>query len=102
MGQRITQADLEAQIESEWYINAADGVVPDDFQPPVPAVHPLRQITICVLVLKNGFKLVGVNEGSVDPTNFDPEIGRKYAREKAVEQMWPLLGYELKTKLSGH
>jgi hypothetical protein len=97
---RITDADVEGAIASEWYINAGDGVVPDDFQPPVPAEHPLRQVTICVLVLRNGYKLVGVNEGPVSADNFDAEIGRQYARKKAVDQIWPLLGYELRTKLS--
>jgi hypothetical protein len=97
---RITEADVEGAIASEWYINAGDGVVPDDFQPPVPAKHQLRQVTICVLVLRNGYKLVGVNEGPVSADNFNAEIGRKYARQKAVDQVWPLLGYELRTKLS--
>jgi hypothetical protein len=97
---RITEADVEGAIASEWYINAGDGVVPDDFQPPVPAKHPLRQVTICVLVLRNGYKLVGVNEGPVSADNFDAEIGRKYARQKAVDQVWPLMGYELRSKLA--
>lgn len=97
---RITPADIEATIESEWYINAGTGVVPDDFQPPVPVDHPLRQVTICVLILKNGFKIVGVNEGPVSAANFDAELGRQYARQKAVDQIWPLLGYELRSKLA--
>lgn len=95
---RITAADVEAEIASEWYINAADGVVPDEFQPPVPADHPLRQITICVLILRNGHKIVGVNEGPVSAANFNAELGRQYARQKAIDQVWPLLGYELQTK----
>lgn len=37
---RITPADLEANIASTWYINAGEGVTPDDFMPPVPANHP--------------------------------------------------------------
>ena len=59
---RVTPADLEAAISSEWYINAADGVPEDEFHPPVPSNHPLRLLrllTFCVLVLRNGFTVTG-------------------------------------------
>ncbi len=95
---RITSADVEANIASEWYINAGDGVKPDDFQPPVPANHPLRLLTFCVLVLKNGFTVTG-ESACASPENFDAEVGRKIARRNAVDKIWPLMGYELKTRL---
>ena len=62
-------------------------------------IAPLNQVTICVLVLKNGTKVIGVNTGPVSPSNFDAELGRKLAREQATNQIWPMLGYELRTKL---
>lgn len=97
---RITPADIEAAIASEWYINAGAGVVPDNFQPPVPVNHPLRLITICVLILRNGYRIVGVNEGPVSGANFDAELGKRLAREKATDQIWPLMGYALKEQLA--
>ena len=96
---RITPADLEANIASEWYINAGDGVVLDDFQPPVPANHPLRLLTFCVLVLKNGFTVTG-ESACASPENFDAELGKKIARQSAVAKVWPLMGYELRSKLA--
>lgn len=96
---RITPADLEANIASEWYINAGDGVVQDDFQPPVPANHPLRLLTFCVLVLKNGFTVTG-ESACASPENFDAELGKKIARQNAVAKVWPLMGYELRSKLA--
>lgn len=96
---RVTPADLESAIASTWYINAGTGVVPDDYQPPVPVNHPLNLLTICVLILNNGHRIVGVNEGPVSPANFDAEIGRKIARQKAVSQLWQLLGFSLKERL---
>ena len=96
---RITPADLEANIASEWYINAGDGVVPDDFHPPVPANHPLRLLTFCVLVLKNGFTVTG-ESACASPENFDAELGKKIARQNAVAKVWPLMGYELRSKLA--
>jgi hypothetical protein len=32
----------------------------------------------------------------VNPSDFDAEIGRNYAREKAKEKIWSLEGYRLK------
>lgn len=95
---RVTPADIEAAIASEWYIIAADGVPHDGFHAPVPARHPLRQLTFCVLVLRNGFTVTG-ESACASPENFDAELGRKIARQNAVSKMWPLLGYALKCEL---
>ncbi len=96
---RITPADIEANIASEWYLNAGESVIPDGFQPPVPAQHPLHLLTFCVLVLKNGFTVTG-ESACASPENFDAETGRKVARQNAVAKVWPLMGYELKSKLA--
>jgi len=96
---RVTPADIEANIASEWYINGGSGVVPDSFQPPVPAEHPLRLLTFCVLVLRNGFTVTG-ESACASPENFDAELGRKVARTNAINKVWPLMGYELRSRLS--
>ena len=96
---RVTPADIDANIDSIWYINPATGVVPDDFQPPVPANHPLRLLTFCVLVLKNGFTVTG-ESACASPENFDAAIGRKIAYENAKQKIWPLMGYALKNQLT--
>ena len=100
---RITQADIEANIASEHYFTAAEGVsgsdLPPEVQPPVPASHPLNLLTFCVLVLKNGFTVTG-ESACASPENFDAELGRKIARQNAVAKIWPLMGYELRSKLS--
>lgn len=59
----------------------------------------LGLLTFCVLVLRNGHRIVGVNEGPVSAENFDAELARKLARQKAIDQIWPLMGYELRSKL---
>lgn len=56
------------------------------------------KMTACVLTLENGHEVVGI-AGVVDPGMYDIEIGSKYAREKAVEQLWPLLGYVMQVKM---
>jgi hypothetical protein len=95
---RLTPADIDRAISSEWYINAGEAIVPDGFHPPVPAVHPLRLITFCILVLKNGYTVTG-ESACVSPENYDQEIGRKIARENARQKIWELEGYLLKQDL---
>ncbi|MBR8161990.1 hypothetical protein KDW98_12535 [Burkholderia vietnamiensis] len=59
---------------------------------------PLSLLTFCVLALRNGFTVTG-ESACVSPENFDAEIGRKVARAKAIEKIWPLEGYLLKQRL---
>ena len=101
---RITPADIEANIASEHYFTANHGVQgeylsrPGDFAGlPVPTA--LHLLTFCVLVLRNGFTVTG-ESACASPENFDAEIGRRIARENAAQKIWPLMGYELRSKLS--
>ena len=98
---RVTPADIEANIASEHYFTASEGVFGaypgfGDF-PQVPSA--LGLLTFCVIVLKNGFTVTG-ESACASPENFDAEIGRKIARQNAVQKVWPLLGYELRERLT--
>ena len=102
---RVTPADLQANIESWWYFTAAEGAngaaaagTPYSEQPPLGANSPLRLLTFCVLVLRNGFTVTG-ESACASPENFDPEIGRKIARQNAEQKIWPLMGYVLKERI---
>ena len=65
-----------------------------------PMKHPaLKLLTFCVIVLKNGFTVTG-ESACASPENFDAELGRKIARQNAVQKMWSLMGYALKEKLA--
>lgn len=95
---RVTPADLQANIVAEHYFTAADGVeggIVAGYKYP----GPLDLLTFCVLVLANGFTVTG-ESACASPENFDAEIGRKIARENAVQKIWPLMGYALKCELS--
>lgn len=101
---RVTPSDIAANISSEHYFTAGDGycgaaslcveeggiIAPPD---------QLDLLTFCVLILKNGFTVTG-ESACASPENFDEEIGRKIARENAINKVWPLMGYSLKQKLS--
>lgn len=106
---RVTPADIELNIASEHYFTALQGArhaVLDavaDGETPEPAPMPLRPelglLTFCVLVLKNGFMVTG-ESACASPENFNVQIGRKVARGNAVDKIWPLMGYELKSRLA--
>ena len=107
---RITPADIEANIASEHYFTAWEGAQlaywgdsdPEDPKPEEgePAKDgPLSLLTFCVLVLRNGFTVTG-EIACVSPENFDAEVGRKIARQNAVQKIWPLMGYELRSQLA--
>ena len=99
---RVTPADIEANIASEQYFTAADGArMSPDGNWPIHSVNTgsLGLLTFCVLVLRNGFTVTGEN-ACASPENFDAEVGRKIARQNAVNKIWPLLGYELRSKLA--
>ena len=101
---RVTPADIEANIASEHYFTAEDGVVGEERMSPedyfYARIDPqLSLLTLCVLVLKNGFTVTG-ESACASPENFDAEIGRKIARQNAVQKIWPLLGFRLRDKLA--
>lgn len=101
---RVTLEDIEAEIASEHYFTAGAAA---DYAPgavntvTVPGELPtsLHLLTFCVLVLRNGFTVTG-ESACASPENFDAEIGRKIARQNAVQKIWPLLGFRLRDKLA--
>ena len=101
---RVTPAQVQDEIKGEWYFDGQDGVAgfnlrtPPDGRQPITGTYALRLLTICVLALKNGFIVTG-ESACASAENFDAEIGRSIARANAVNKIWPLMGYALKTAL---
>lgn len=90
---RITPADIEAAIASEHCFTAAEAAKCGGTEP-----HPLDLLTICVLVMKNGFTVTG-ESACASAANFDAELGKKIARTNAIAKVWHLMYYELRSKL---
>lgn len=108
---KLTPADIEASIVSEHIFTAADGdhkamenaafaggALYGEQARPIPAA--LHLLTFCVLILRNGAKVVGINYGAIDPTGHDPAKGRALARLDAVGKVWELEGYALRERLA--
>lgn len=104
---RVTLQELNDNIVSEHYFTAYDGMMGAinagtyDGREPGDMDHTaLKLLTICVLTLANGFTVHGVS-ACASPENFLPDVGKRIAKENAVQQIWPLMGYELRSKLMG-
>lgn len=102
---RVTPDDIQREIVEETYFTAAEGRHGHShknhgFDYDEPANSPLRLLTFCVLELRNGFTVTG-ESACASPENFDAAIGRRIARENAVQKIWPLLGFRLRDKLAG-
>lgn len=84
-------------------MSVAPKVIPQDLEDEIVMEQynriPNTNVTICTLQLKNGIIASGINHGSVDPANFNEQIGKDYSRKGAIEKMWPLLGFRLADKL---
>lgn len=81
---RVTPADVEGAIVGETY-----------------TVLPNGRSTVCQLTLYNGFTVEGIS-AAVSIENFNAELGNKIARQNAVNQVWPLLGFRLRDRLNSN
>lgn len=67
----------------------------------VEYIHPTRtpHMTIAIMTMVNGFVVIG-KSAPADADNFDAELGKKFAYEDGVRQMWPLEGFALRERLA--
>ena len=93
---RVTLEDLERKIVGEHYFNMGQAAA-ELGQPYLPGTS-LDLLTICVLVLSNGFTITG-ESACASPENFNEEMGRKIARDMAIRKLWGFEGYLLRERL---
>lgn len=89
---RVTLDDIKNAIAGEYFTTA------DKAFDGCPIMDPMKTLTICVLVLKNGFTVLG-SSAPASPGNFDAAMGQKIAKEDAMQQVWPLMGFALRDRL---
>lgn len=56
-------------------------------------VFPETTVTTCLISLKNGAKVLGVNYGRILPEEQDWEMGKQEAYKDAFNKIWELEGY---------
>jgi hypothetical protein len=79
---RVTLDSLKSKIVDARYYRP-------DFAP---------HLTVAVLLCSNGFTPVG-KSAPADPANFDEDVGRRFAFDDALRQLWALEGYALRVVL---
>lgn len=110
---QVTPAMVEANIASEHYFTALDGVIgasrlgtglnkvesAKDVASASRSLGHMGLLTFCVLVTRNGHTVTGESY-CADPAKFSAETGRIEARKVAIEKLWPMMVYELRSKLA--
>ena len=78
---KVTLDGIKAKIKGETYLVLPDG-----------------RTTLCILTMENGYTIKGLS-ACVDASEFNLDIGRKFAFEDAINQIWPLEGYLLAERM---
>lgn len=92
---RVTLDHILGQIYLERYFTLGEALENSTIE---ADRNRLSNTTVCVLMFKNGFVQMGTSTPA-DPANFNPETGRKFAREAAIREAWPKFGFELCERL---
>lgn len=95
---RVTLEQLKSKVSACYYFTAHQAITACVPGSAILTDGNLEVLTLCILVVENGFTLVG-KSAPASPTNFNPEFGRKLAYEDALKQLWPLEGYLLRSYL---
>lgn len=106
---RVSLADIEGSIADRFFLTGggmADislhiGGVVDGLsrEQHIDRFPTLKVLTVCLLVMKNGFTVIG-KSAPASADNFNADLGRKLAYEDAIRQLWPLMGFALRERLS--
>ena len=97
IAKQVTPDDIEDVISYCYYVTGYEALRHDYYVNDEPR-EDLKSMTLCILVLANGFTVVG-KSACIDPEAFDAEKGREMAYADARRQIYPLLGFLLKTDM---
>lgn len=76
---KLTQQQIEDEVKEVKYFNWGT-------------------LTICAIELQNGFKVVGTS-ACADPAEYNADVGQALAYKQALDKVWALEGYILRTSL---
>jgi len=102
----VSDKDIEQQIQAKGL--TAPRVTPADLEANIVDTEIVKHVSVtgkvlrwAVLTTRNGFAVTGKPSASVSVANDNAEIGEKVAIDNAKAELWPLMGYELSSKLAG-
>ena len=101
----MNEKALEQEIQARGL--TAPRITPADLDDNIADTEIVKHVTKsgkvlrwAVLTTRNGYAVVGKPSASVSTENDNAEIGEKVAIDNARGELWPLMGYELQSKLS--
>ena len=96
---------IEQEIQAKGL--TAPRVTPADLQANIVHTEIVKHVSQsgqvlrwAVLTTRNGFAVTGRPSASVSSANDNAEIGEKVAIDNAKQELWPIMGYELRSKLA--
>lgn len=102
----MTEQTIEQEIQAKGL--TAPRITPSDIDSNIADVEIVKHVSKsgkvlrwAVITTQNGFAVVGKPSASVSVENDNEEVGAKVAIANSREEMWPLMGYELQSKLAG-
>lgn len=99
---RVSLDDIRGQIALECYATALQATLSaapgDRFVRSDYASINLSTMTLCILTMRNGWTVIG-KAAPASPENFNESIGKRFAYEDAIRQLWPLMGYALRDRM---
>ena len=100
----MSDKELEKEIQAKGL--TAPRITPADLDANIADVEIVKHVTKAgkvlrwaVLTTRNGFAVAGKPSASVSVENDNAEIGEKVAIANSRDELWPLMGYELQSKL---
>ena len=99
-----TDQTIEQEIQDKGL--TAPRVTPDDIDANIKHVEYVKHVSQggqvlrwAVITTGSGYAVVGNPSVAVSPANDNEEIGQKVAFDNSKNEIWPLMGYELKQRL---
>ncbi len=97
--------DIEQEIQAKGL--TAPRITPADLNAAIVHTEIVKHVSAggqimrwAVITTSNGFAVTGRPSVAVHPANDNAEIGEKLAVDNARNELWPLMGYELRSKLA--
>ena len=101
----MTDNQIEQEIQAEGL--TAPRVTPQDLIANIAHTEIVKHISPsgqvlrwAVLTTRNGYAVTGRPSASVSSANDSAKIGEKVAIDNARQELWTLMGYELRSKLA--
>lgn len=100
----MTDQSIERAIQEKGLTAAR--VTQDDIKANIVDTEIVKHVTKsgqvlrwAVITTRNGFAVVGKPSCSVSSANDDQELGEMIAVANSQDELWPLMGYELRSRL---